>query len=147
MGPLLIFDKSFLQMLNSDEVFELSLHFFFVGTPTLIREIIADLKLKPESRRIPENVVKALALKMGTAHGVQPTEFRKLALGNLFGSEVPLMGQVPVDPHASNVHVSKSGSGLLYDSVPEQRMWERWSSGEFSGHDDELAEAWARRWI
>jgi hypothetical protein len=47
IGPLLIFDKSFLQMLNPEEVSELSLHFKFVGTPTLIGEIIADLKSEP----------------------------------------------------------------------------------------------------
>ncbi len=57
-------------MLNSEEVFELSLHFFLVGTPTLIREIIADLKKKPASRQLPEDVVKSLAVKMGKAHGI-----------------------------------------------------------------------------
>jgi len=34
LGPLLIFDKSFLRMLNPAEVFELSLRFSPVGTPT-----------------------------------------------------------------------------------------------------------------
>jgi hypothetical protein len=64
MGPLLIFDKSFLQMLNPGEVFEISLHFFLVGTPTLISEIIADLRKEPDSRSLAVDVVRALARKM-----------------------------------------------------------------------------------
>jgi hypothetical protein len=44
IGPLLIFDQSFLQMLNPDEVFELSLLFHPGGTPLIVREIIADLR-------------------------------------------------------------------------------------------------------
>lgn len=142
VGPLLIFDKSFLQMLNPEEVFELSLHFFLVGTPTLIREIIGDLKKKPDSRRLPEDVVKALAAKMGTAHGIQPADFHKLAIGNLCGADVPMLGQVPVDPSAPNVSVSRDGKGLLYDSVPEQRIWDRWASGDFTTDDEQIATAW-----
>lgn len=40
----MILDKSFVQMLKPAEVDELSLYFTFVGTPTLVRESIADLK-------------------------------------------------------------------------------------------------------
>ena len=38
MGPLLMFDKSFLQILSPDEVSELSMYFKFVGTSLLIRD-------------------------------------------------------------------------------------------------------------
>jgi hypothetical protein len=54
IGPLLLFDKSFVEMLNPEEVSELSMHFKFVGTPTLIAEIIADLKLEPSEKRVPK---------------------------------------------------------------------------------------------
>ncbi len=79
IGPLLIFDKSFVEMLNPEEVSELSMHFKFVGTPTLIGEIIADLKLEPSERRVPSDVVKALSRKMQKVHGLQPANYRKLA--------------------------------------------------------------------
>ncbi|PYI50019.1 MAG: hypothetical protein DMC62_09400, partial [Verrucomicrobia bacterium] len=69
IGPLLIFDKSFLQMLNPEEVSELSLHFKFVGTPTLIGEIIADLKSEAPKRGLRSDVVQALSRKMQKAHG------------------------------------------------------------------------------
>ena len=92
IGPLLIFDKYFLEMLNSDEVSELSVHFKFVGTPTLIGEIIADLKLEPSKRRVPSDVVKARSRKMQKAHGLQPANFRKLALANIYAHEISMIG-------------------------------------------------------
>lgn len=142
MGPLLIFDKSFLQMLNPEEVFELRLHFKFVGTPLLIREIIADLKRELSPDRIPREVVKTLALKMETAHGVQPANFRKVALANLCAHEVSMIGQVPVDTSQPNVHVTDDGRGTIYDSVPEQGMWRRWAAEDFSTDDEATASAW-----
>jgi hypothetical protein len=137
IGPLLIFDKSFLEMLNPDEVFELSMHFKFVGTPTLIGEIIADLKLEPSKRRVPSDVVRALSRKMQKVHGLQPANYRKLALANFYAHEISMIGQVPVDSAAPNVHVTEDGRGLLYDSTPEQTLWARWADGKF-GTDDEL---------
>jgi len=121
---MLIFDKSLLQMLNPEEVAELSMYFKFAGTPLLIREIIADLKKKRTDKdRVPEDVVKALASKMCTAHGLQPAYFRKLANLNLRCTlDVPMFGQVPVDASAPNVSVSKDGKGVVYDSTPEQNM-------------------------
>src|SRR6266576_472905 len=104
IGPLLIFDKSFLQMLNPEEVSELSLHFKFVGTPTLIGEIIADLKSEPSERRVPSDVVKALSRKMQKVHGLQPANYRKLALANIYAHEISMIGQVPVDGSAPHVH-------------------------------------------
>jgi hypothetical protein len=142
IGPLLIFDKSFVQMLNPEEVFELSIHFKFVGTPVLIREIIADLKKEPSLDRIPRDVVRALSAKMGRAHGIQPANFRKLAIANLCAHEISMIGQVPVDTDAPNVHTTQDGTGLLYDSVPEQRMWDRWASANFTTDDEEIATAW-----
>lgn len=129
-------------MLSPDEVGELALHFRFVGTPLLIREIIADLRKEPSPNRVPREVVRALAAKMGKAHGVQPADFRSLAISNLLAHPVPMSGQVPVDTRAPNVAVVDSGKGLLYDSTPEQRLWSRWAAGDFETGDDAAARAW-----
>jgi hypothetical protein len=163
----LIFDKSFLQMLNPAEVFELSLRFSPVGTPTLIREIIADLK-KIREGELPEELVSALARKMWSNAGVQPANFRIMALANLCGRAIPMFGQVPVDTSADNVsevdgmmlvdsvpeqrmwqrwaegadNVSEVDGMMLVDSVPEQRMWQRWAEGNFNIDDEESASAW-----
>jgi len=142
IGPLLIFDKSFLQMLNPEEVSELSFHFKFVGTPTLIGEIIADLKSEPSKRRLPSDVVQALSRKMQRAYGLQPANYRKLALANLYAHEISMIGQVPVDGAAPNVRMINGGRGLLYDSTPQQMLWGRWANGEFSTDDELTATAW-----
>jgi hypothetical protein len=143
MGPLLMFDKSFLQMLNADEVSELSLYFKFVGTPLLIREVISDLKKSPQSRSLPEQLVSALASKMWKAHGLQPANFRKLVIANLCCIfDVPMFGQVPVDPDAPNVFVAEGGKGVIYDSTLEQEMWQRWENGDFSTDDAQSAAVW-----
>jgi len=143
VGPLLIFDKSFLQMLSAEEVSELSLLFNPVGMPLLVREIIADLRKDPSSsKRLPVEVVRELARKMSQTHGVQPADFRKITVSNLCGAAIPMFGQVPVDPSAPNVSYSSGGKVMLYDSVPEQHMWDRWAAGKFSTDDDEVASAW-----
>jgi hypothetical protein len=144
IGPLLMFDKSFLEMLNPAEVSELSMHFKFVGTPTLIGEIIADLKLPPDERRVPADVVKLLSKKMQTVHGLQPANYRKLALANVYAHQVSMIGQVTVDASAPNVHVTADRQGLYYDSTPEQRLWERWASGEFNTEDELTATTWRK---
>jgi hypothetical protein len=142
IGPLLIFDKSFLEMLNPDEVSELSMHFKFVGTPTLIGEIIADLKLEPSERRVPSDVVRALSRKMRKVHGLQPANYRKIALANIHAHEISMIGQVPVDESAPNVHVTEDRRGILYDSTPEQALWARWADGDFGTEDELTATTW-----
>ena len=99
-------------MLNPAEVSELSMHFKFVGTPTLIGEIIADLRLEPSERQVPSDVVRALSRKMQKAHGLQPANYRKLALANLSAHEISMIGQVPVDEAAPNVHATHDRRGL-----------------------------------
>jgi hypothetical protein len=141
--PSVIFDKSALQMLRTAEVEELSRCFDLVCPPTLIREIISDLK-KPSSSsgRVPENVVRVLAGRMRGMHLTTPVNFRKAALGDLRGATVPMAGTVPVDPDARNVHASPDGRQVLYDSTIEQQLWHRWSTGNFSTDDAEIATLW-----
>lgn len=142
MGPNTIIDKSFLQMLSAEEVSEFSLFFRPVIVPVLIREIISDLKKKQTADTVPHNVVKALASKLGNIHGMTPVNFRKAAIGNLLTRSIPMVGQVPVDADAPNVHISRDGKGLLYDSAPEQQIWDRWAAGDFNTFDEVIATAW-----
>lgn len=63
-GPLTIFEKSFIESLNLALVEELSLYFSPVCPPTLVSEIISDLKRPRPCGRLPEAVVRAIANKM-----------------------------------------------------------------------------------
>jgi hypothetical protein len=143
MGPSLTFDKSFLEMINPDEMDELDLNFAIFVTPTLVSEIIADLKHPaPREGKLPADIVKALARKMVGGHGITQAHFRKLALGELNQQKVPLTGQIIVDGAAPNVLKTADGKGLVYDSLPHLQMWQRWAEGDFSETDKLKAEEW-----
>ena len=60
----LILDKSFVHMLNVDELFELSIFFELVSTPILRKEILADLEKKSTAERNSLDVMKSLCAKM-----------------------------------------------------------------------------------
>jgi hypothetical protein len=62
IGPILMFDKSFLQSLSADEVRELDHHFILVTNPVLEMEILADLK-HPDQSVIDRKTIQVLAKK------------------------------------------------------------------------------------
>ena len=144
MGPILTFDKSFLQMLSPDEVDELDLQFKIFVTPILISEILADLKHpSPRPGRVPEDMVRALAKKMVSNPGIMQAHFRTLALGELSGRmSFPMVGSIIVDPSAPNVMMTKDGHGVIYDSRQDREMWGAWATGNFSKTDEYLASRW-----
>jgi len=143
MGPSLTFDKSFLEMIRPEEMDELDLNFSIFVTPTLVSEIIADLKHPaPREGKLPADIVKALARKMVGGQGIMQVHFRKLALGELNQQKVPLTGQILVDGAASNVLTTADGRGLVYDSLPDLQMWQRWADGDFSKTDELKAQEW-----
>ena len=137
MGPLLICDKSFIQMLSPAEADELALYFTLVDTPTLRSEIIADFNKPEGARQLPLEVVRSLANKLSRSGAAHPAVFSKIAAANLLGTEVSMIGQVPVDTTAPDV--CSSDGMLLVDAVPQQRTWSRIATGELT--DEERAEA------
>ena len=143
MGPLLTFDKSFLEMISPREMDELDLNFTIFVTPTLISEIIADLRHPaPRDGKLPEEIVMALARKMAGGRGVQQMHFRPLGIANLNQHDVPMFGQVIVDSSAPNVLTTADKKGLVYDSLPDVEMWERWAHGDFSEPEKLRAAKW-----
>ena len=141
LGPYVIFDKSAIQMLTSDEIEELTHHFNFICVPTLVREIISDLHKRPSrSNRIPESLVRALAGRIGRMHPMTPPTFRRMAISNLMGSPVPLDGRVPID--VTGPQTMKTSRMVSYDATLEQRIWWRWAAGNFSPNDIEVGQAW-----
>jgi hypothetical protein len=144
VGPRVITDKSFIQSLSGPLIDELTLYFTPTSLPTLISEIIADLKLPPrKDGRIGEDIVKMLATKMTGAHGVEPPPLRSLVVGNLHGQPLPMHGQtLPVMKGAPGVKTNANGSQLMVSQLPQQAMWARFAVRDFSTEDDEAATAW-----
>jgi hypothetical protein len=124
-------------MLSPAEADELALYFTLVDTPTLRSEIIADFNKPVGARQLSPAVVRSLANKLSRSGGAHPAEFSKIAAANLLGTEVSMIGQVPVDTTAPDVH--SSDGMLLVDAAPQQRIWNRIATGELT--DEERAEA------
>jgi len=124
------------------EIEELSRSFYIVGSPTLMGEILADLKKPLNDKKLPEEMVRALARKMTQGSAAHPATFRKLAFHNLDGVRVPMRGQVPIDGDAPNVAVVNGGRGMLYDKTPEQNIWRQWAAGNFTTKDHDTAVRW-----
>lgn len=127
-------------MLSPAEITELTLYFSLVDTPPLRSEIIADFQKPEGARQLPKEVVQSLANKMSVTTGVPPAEFWKIAGANLCGTEVSMIGQVPVDAAAPNV--TSSDQVLLYDGAASQRTWRRLATGELSPDESAEADAW-----
>jgi hypothetical protein len=144
VGPRVIFDKSFVQSLGVPLIDELTLYFTATCLPTLISEIVADLKRAPRSDgRIGEDLVRELATKMTAAHGAEPAPLRSLVVGNLHGQDVPMHGYtVPVLAGSRGVESNESGSQLIVSQIPQQELWARWAIGDFRTDDDVTAAAW-----
>jgi hypothetical protein len=146
MGPILSFDKSFLEMLSPDEVDELDLQFKLFMTPILVSEIQADLKHpSPRQGKLPEDLVRALARKLVSNHGWLQMHFRSLGLGEItrqLQEPVPLDGRVVVDSLAPNVYRTKDGQGTIYDGRQDWEMWNAWANGNFSEADEMFATHW-----
>ena len=143
-GPRIIFDKSFIQSLNGPLIDEMTLYFTATCPPTLISEIIADLKLPLlKDGRIGEDIVRQLAVKMTGAHGAQPPPLRSLVVGSLHGQNPPMNGVVlPVMVGTPGVRSNATGTQLMVSQIPQQRMWARLARGDFSTDDETAATAW-----
>jgi hypothetical protein len=133
----LIFDKSFIQTLNPDELFELDVFFELVNTPILRKEILADLEKKSTEERNELSIVKSLCAKMSHS-ALEPMEYRKAALYELdTGRAIPLHGAMFIDASAPNVRIG--GGGIHYDGRELQWDWRRWAEGSFTDEERSLA--------
>ena len=129
-------------MLNARELFELNIFFEPIGTPVLTNEIVADLERPPGKNRLPRDIVRALAEKRW-ASPLEPMHFRKAALRNLMGQDVPMRGATLIDIEAPSVTVSAMG-GIHIDNRPVQHIWARWAHGDFSAIEEEWAKVLRR---
>lgn len=137
------FPEGLWETANADE---LDPQFKLFVTPILISEILADLKHPaPREGKLPEDLVKALARKLVSNHGVIQMHFRSLGLGEITGSlafPLTMNGQIIVDGAAPNVLQTKDGQGTIYDGRQDWEMWNAWANGDFKQTDEYLASRW-----
>ena len=136
MGPISLFDKSFLQSISTDEAVWFDHFFMPVICPVFYVETLADLAKEPTKRGPPEVIVRDIANKF-PEWGGSPCGFHMdLAINDLLGHYVALRYQIP-RPGGRSVQ-----SGVIFDQTPEEEAFHRWHKGEFYEVERLVARIW-----
>ena len=139
MGPITLFDKSFLQSLSVDESVWFDRFFYSVICPIFYVETLADLK-KPKLHRPPEQEVGIIADKFPEMHCAPILHHGSMTIGNLLGDHVPLTGQIP--RIVSRQVKSRNLKGVVYNPLPEEEAFLRWQSRDFHIIERKFASTW-----
>lgn len=140
MGPIALFDKSFLQSLNVDESVWFD-HFFLCNVcPLFYVETLADLEKRVREGRTPEQEVGIIAQKFPEMHGAPCVHHTRLCWSELMGSSVPMAGQIPL---AGGRRVATGDKkGVVWLPSPEADAFTRWQNGEFLEVERQHAKSW-----
>ena len=140
MGPMLIFDKSFLQSLTVDESVILDQMFSCVVTPLFFVETMADLTKETAHGRTAEQVVGGLAERTPVAHSYINTYHQDVVLEDLLGRREEFDHRPAV---AGGIPVKVEGkAGLVFQKSPEQDAFDRWQQGRFLEVERDFARQW-----
>lgn len=139
MGPIALFDKSFLQSLSLDESVWFDKFFMPVICPIFYVETLADLAKAPTSRTA-EEAVRIIAQKTPELSGGPCAFHEDLAEANLFGEDIPMDGRIP---RTGARPVSGGGqTGVVFNVSPESKAFARWQDEDFL----EVERLFAARW-
>jgi hypothetical protein len=138
MGPITLFDKSFLQSISTDESVWFDHFFMPIVCPVFYVETLGDLAKAPTRRGPPEVIVRDIANKFPELAGSPCVFHTELAINDLLGNHVELGFQIP-RPGGRRVK-----SGVAFEQTPEEEAFHRWHNGQF--HEVErLAAAFWRK--
>lgn len=143
MGPVALFDKSFLQSLSLDESTWFDHFFYPTICPLFYVETLADLAKSTSSGRTPEDLVRMIADKTPVLAGGPCIHHRTLCIANLMGHPVPMNGQIPV-ANGRMVKGSDGKRGVVYDHSPESDAFARWQEAKFNDVERKFAAGWRR---
>jgi hypothetical protein len=139
MGPIALFDKSFLQGISVDEAVWFDRFFLAVVCPVFYVETLADLAKKPSKRGPAEVIVKDIANKFPEMGGSPCMSHIDLEIGNLLGHPVPMDGRIP---RPGGRLVKK---GTVFDQTPEEEAFHRWHKGKFDDVEKIAAAYWRKQ--
>lgn len=140
MGPIALFDKSFLQSLSVDESVWFD-HFFLPNiSPLFYIETLADLDKEMSRGRTAEQVVGNIAEKAPQMSGVPNISHLELLLASLMGQPISMTNRPIV---AGGKQVESDGKkGVNFDVSPEAKAFSRWQDGEYQKLEREFARSW-----
>jgi len=142
VGPITLFDKSFLQSLSVDESVWFDNFFLTNICPLFYVETLADLEKSVRDGRTPEQEIGIIADKFPGMHGSPSAHHASLCLVNLLGNAVPMTGQIPL---AGGRPVKADGKiGVVYEQSDEAKAFSRWQRGQFMEIERQYAQEWRR---
>lgn len=140
IGPIALFDKSFIQSLSADEAVWFD-HFFLSNIcPIFYVETLADLSKELKEGRTAEHLVSTIADKTPEIHGSPCVHHSHLCEASLFGYDVPLTGQIPIAggrPVQTGDH-----RGVVFVRSPEAQAFHRWQQQRFDLVERDFASNW-----
>ncbi len=140
MGPITLFDKSFLQSLSLDESLWFD-HFFLTNVaPIFYVETLADLNKPARSGLTSEQEVSIIADKFPDMSGNPCSHHTDLCIINLLGHSVPMTGQIPLSQ--GRLVKNAGGSGAVFQQSHESEAFSRWQKNEFQEIERLYASSW-----
>jgi hypothetical protein len=141
VGPIAVFDKSFLQSLTVDESVWFDRFFLGVVCPIFYVETLADLSKKPRGDRTAEAEVGIIADKFPEVSGSPCGEHSQLAALDTLGIfHVPMDGRIP---RSGGRNVTGGNHvGVVFDESPEAAAFRRWGREEFYDVERMFAAGW-----
>ncbi len=140
MGPIALFDKSFIEMLNIDESAIFDALFGTNICPIYFVEVLADLQKEKPEERTKEKIVRDLAGKTPILHSYPNVMHTTLCEHELLGQEIE-MREVPAIAGARPVR-HEGDVGLIFEESPEAKAFSRWQKGQFHELEREFAREW-----
>ena len=140
MGPIVLFDKSFIEMLNVDEAALFDFLFLSNICPMFFTEVLADLEKEKPGERTREKIVADLAKKTPAAHSYPNVMHASICLTELDGMPISL-DRRPVLGGGRPVRV-RGEVGVYYEESPEMKAFNRWQDGKFMEVERKFARFW-----
>ena len=138
MGPITLFDKSFLQSLSADEAVWFDHFFMPIVCPVFYVETLGDLAKGPIKGRSADEIVQDIAGKFPEWSGSPCGFHSELLTNDLLGHHVPLRYQIP-RPGGRMVK-----SGVVFEQTDEEIAFSRWNNGEFERVERLVAVVWRK---
>lgn len=140
MGPISLFDKSFLQSLSVNESVWFD-NFYLVNiAPIFYIETLADLSKQMKSGRTAEQIVGEIAAKTPETGGVPNVHHMELYLSSLMGNTITMDGRPILAGGRPVKHEGKRG--FNFDISPEAKAFGRWQEGEYLQVERDFAKSW-----
>lgn len=137
MGPITLFDKSFLQSLSVDESMWFD-HFFVANVcPIFCIETLADLEKSVYQGRTPEQEVGIIADKFPEMHGLPNVRHTDICRANLLGDSIPMNGKI----YLPACRFVKSGNkkGIVFEKTAEMEAFLRWQRRDYNAIERQSA--------